>query len=150
MADDISSNRKAHHYYKILDTYEAGIVLCGTEVKSLRNGRGNLDGSYARVERDEVWLYQFDIQPYEKTFYDNHEAKAPRKLLLNRSEIRKLFGAASIKGRTLVPLKAYWKDRKIKILLGVGEGKNQRDKRQDLKKADDTRQMDRMLKARRS
>lgn len=146
MGEDIVTNRKAHHSYKILDTYEAGIVLCGTEAKSLRLGRGNLDGAFARVDKLQVWLHQFDIQPYDKTHYDNHEAKTVRRLLLHKSEIRKIFGEASLKGRTLVPLKLYWKNGKIKVLLGVGEGKDSRDKRQDLKKAEAKREVDRVMK----
>ena len=148
MSDEIITNRKANHFYKILDSYEAGIVLHGTEVKSLRLGRGNLDGAFARIDGGQVWLHQFDIQPYDKTFYGNHEAKAVRRLLLHKSEIRKIFGLAALKGRTLVPLKMYWKNRKIKVLLGIGEGKDQRDKRQDLKKADAQREVQRALRSR--
>ncbi len=148
MADALINNRKAHHEYTILDTYEAGIVLVGTEVKSLRLGQGNLDGSFARIEKEQVWLYQFDIQPYNKAFHGNHEAKSVRRLLLNRVEIRKLFGAVQLKGHSLVPLKLYWKNNKLKILLGVGVGKNARDKRQDIKKADSDRELDRAMRQR--
>jgi len=149
MADDtLINNRKAYHEYTILDTYEAGIVLVGTEVKSLRLGRGNLDGAFARIEKEQVWLYQFDIQPYDKAFHGNHEAKEVRRLLLNRAEIRKLFSAVQLKGHSLVALKLYWKNHKLKVLLGVGMGKNARDKRQDIKKADSDRELDRAMRQR--
>jgi SsrA-binding protein len=146
MGDDVITNRKAHHHFKILDTYEAGMVLHGTEVKSIRGGQGNLDSAFARIEKGEVWLYQFDIQPYAKASIVNHEAKAVRKLLLNKTEIRKLNEAFSIKGNSLVPLKLYWKNNKLKLLLGVGVGKDARDKRQDIKKADAKREVDRAMR----
>lgn len=148
MGDDLINNRKARHQYQILDTYEAGLVLKGTEVKSLRLGRGNLDSAFARIEKDQAWLYQFDIQPYEKATHENHEPKAVRRLLLHKTEIRKLFDAVSLKGRSLIPLKLYWKNNKLKVLLGVGSGKNARDKREDIKKADASRELDRALRRR--
>ncbi len=146
MGDDLITNRKAHRDYEILETYEAGIVLRGSEVKSLRAGQGNLTDAFARIENNEVWLYQFDIQPYKQANLFNHEPKAVRRLLLHRQEIRKLFGLVAVKGRTLVALKMYWKSRRLKVLLGVGIGKNVRDKRQDLKKAVAKREMDQALK----
>ena len=149
MGEDLITNRKAHRDYEILETYEAGIVLCGTEVKSLRAGQGNLTDAFAKIEKMEVWLYQFDIQPYKQAHIYNHEAKAVRRLLLHRQEIRKLYDLVSIKGRSLVALKMYWKAHRLKVLLGVGIGKNQRDKRQDLKKADAKREIDQVLKDRR-
>lgn len=146
MGDDLITNRKALRDYQILETYEAGIVLHGSEVKSLRAGQGNLTDAFARIEKNEVWLYQFDIQPYKQASIFNHEPKAVRRLLLHRQEIRKLFGLIAVKGRTLVALKMYWKNRKLKVLLGVGVGKNVRDKREDLKKAVAKREMDQALK----
>ena len=109
MGDDLITNRKAHRDFQILETYEAGIVLRGSEVKSLRAGQGNLTDAFARIEKDEVWLYNFDIQPYKQANQFNHEPKAVRRLLLHRQEIRKLFGIVAVKGRTLVALKMYWK-----------------------------------------
>jgi SsrA-binding protein len=146
MGEDLITNRKAHRDYEILETYEAGIVLCGTEVKSLRAGQGNLTDAFARIEKNECWLYQFDIQPYKQASIFNHEPKAVRRLLLHRQEIRKLFTLISVAGRTLVALKMYWKNGKLKVLLGVGTGKNVRDKRQDLKKAAAKREIDQALK----
>ena len=148
MGDDLINNRKAHHQYQVLETYEAGIVLQGTEVKSLRLGRGNLDGAFARIEKEQVWLYQFDIQPYDKAFHGNHEAKAVRRLLLRHVEIRKLIGLVQLKGRSLIPLKLYWKNNKLKVLLGVAVGKNARDKRADVKEADAKRELDRTMRRR--
>ena len=146
MGEDLITNRKALRDYEILETYEAGIVLRGTEVKSLRAGHGNLADAFARIEKNECWLYQFDIQPYKQASIFNHEPKAVRKLLLNRQEIRKLFGIVAVKGRTLVALKMYWKNGVLKVLLGVGIGKNVRDKRQDLKKAAAKREIDQAIK----
>jgi SsrA-binding protein len=149
MGEDLITNRKAHRDYQILETYEAGIVLKGSEVKSLRAGHGNLTDAFARIEKEQVWLYQFDIQPYKQATVFNHEPKAVRRLLLHRQEIRKLFTLVSVAGRTLVALKMYWKNGKLKVLLGVGVGKNVRDKRQDLKKAAAKREIDQAMKQRR-
>jgi SsrA-binding protein len=146
MGDDLITNRKAQRDYQILETYEAGIVLCGTEVKSLRAGQGNLTDAFARIENNEVWLYHFDIQPYKQANRFNHEPKAVRRLLLHRQEIRKLFVLVAVRGRALVALKMYWKGHRLKVLLGVGIGKNVRDKREDLKKAVAKREMDQAIK----
>lgn len=146
MGEDLITNRKAHRDYEILETYEAGIVLRGTEVKSLRAGQGNLTDAFARIEKSQVWLYNFDIQPYKQAHIFNHEPKAVRRLLLHRQEIRKLFGTIAVQGRTLVALKMYWKNGHLKVLLGVGSGKNARDKRQDLKKAVAKREIDQAMK----
>ena len=146
MGDDLITNRKAHRDYEITETYEAGIVLRGTEVKALRANQGNLTDAFARIENNEVWLYGFDIQPYKQAHQFNHEPKAVRRLLLHRQEIRKLFGIVSVKGRSLVALKMYWKNHHLKVLLGVGIGKDARDKRQDMKKAVAKREMDQALK----
>ncbi len=146
MSAELLTNRKAPRDYEITETYEAGVVLRGTEVKSLRAGKGNLSDAFARIENNQAWLYNCDIQPYEQGNRFNHEPKAVRRLLLHRNEIRKIFGNVSIKGRALVALKMYWKANKIKVLIGVGIGKNQRDKREDLKKAAVKREIDQAMK----
>jgi len=140
---DIVTNSKARRDYHILETYEAGIVLHGTEVKALRAGKGQIGDAFARVEGDEVFLYNAHIDEYAQGNLQNHEPKAVRKLLLHKSEIRKLFSLASVEGNALVPLSLYWKNGKMKVALGVGKGKVQYDKRQDLKKRDSDREMKR-------
>lgn len=140
---DIVNNPKARRDYHILETFEAGIVLKGTEVKSLRAGKGQIADAFARVEKDEVWLYNAHIEEYSFGNLNNHVPKAPRKLLLNRSEIRKLFELASVKGNALFPLSFYWKNGRVKVSLGVGKGKAQFDKREDLKRRDSDREMKR-------
>ena len=139
---DILTNSKARHEYHILETFEAGIVLHGTEVKALRAGKGQIRDAFARVENDEVYLHNAHIDEYSHGNIQNHQPKAPRKLLLHKSEIRKLFGFASVKGNALVPLSFYWKNGKVKVSLAVGKGKVQYDKREDLKR----RQADREAK----
>lgn len=139
---EILTNPKARRDYHILETFEAGIVLHGTEVKSVRAGKGQISDAFARVEDDEVWLYGAHIDEYSHGNLQNHQPKARRKLLLHKSEIRKLFGLASVKGHALVPLSLYWKNGKVKVALAVGKGKAQFDKREDLKK----READRELK----
>jgi SsrA-binding protein len=138
---DILTNPKARHDYHILETFEAGIVLHGTEVKALRAGRGQITEAYARVDKDEVWLHNAHIDEYTFGNIQNHQPKAPRKLLLNRSEIRKLFALAAIKGNTLLPLSFYWKNGKVKVALAVGKGKVEFDKREDLKRRESDREM---------
>ncbi len=140
---DIVTNHKARRDYHILETFEAGLVLRGTEVKSLRAGKGQISDAFARVENDEVWLYNAHIDEYSHGNQLNHVPKAKRKLLLNRSEIRKLFGLASVKGHAIVPLSFYWKNGRVKVLLAVGKGKLQSDKREDLKERDARRDMQR-------
>ena len=140
---DIVTNPKARRDYHILETYEAGIVLHGTEVKALRAGKGQISDAFARVEGDEVFLYNAHIDEYSHGNLQNHQPKAVRKLLLHKSEIRKLFGLASVKGNALVPLSFYWKNGKVKVALGVGKGKVQYDKRQDLKKRESDRELKR-------
>lgn len=140
---DILSNSKARRDYHILETFEAGIVLQGTEVKSLRAGKGQIRDAFARVENEEVWLHNAHIDEYTHGNLQNHEPKAPRKLLLHKSEIRKLFGLASVKGNALLPLSFYWKNGRVKVALAVGKGKVQFDKRQDLKKRDAERDVKR-------
>ena len=139
---DILTNSKARRDYHILETFEAGIVLHGTEVKALRAGKAQLSDAFARVENNEAYLYNAHIDEYSHGNLYNHQPKAPRKLLLHKSEIRKLFGLVSVKGNALVPLSFYWKNGKVKVALAVGKGKVQYDKREDLKQ----READRDLK----
>lgn len=139
---DIVTNSKARRDYTIVETFEAGIVLHGTEVKALRAGKGQITDAFARVDNNEVFLHNAHIDEYAFGNVQNHAPKAPRKLLLNKSEIRKLFSLVSVKGNALVPLSLYWKNGKVKVALGVGQGKAQFDKREDLKK----READRELK----
>src|SRR5262245_27669216 len=141
---DIVSNPKARRDYHILETFEAGIALRGTEVKALRAGKGQISDAFARVEDNEVFLYNAHIDEYSHGNLQNHAPKAPRKLLLHKSEIRKLFGLASVKGNALVPLAFYWKNGKVKVSIGVGKGKAQYDKREDLKKRESAREVKRV------
>ena len=144
MADsEILSNPKARRDYHILETYEAGIVLKGTEVKALRAGKGQISDAFARVDNDQVFLYNAHIDEYSHGNLLNHDPKAARKLLLHKSEIRKLFGLASVKGNALFPLSFYWKNVKVKVALAVGKGKVQFDKREDIKKRDSDRELKR-------
>ena len=140
---DIVTNSKARRDYHILETFEAGIVLHGTEVKSLRAGKGQIGDAFARVEKDEVWLYNAHIDEYSHGNLQNHQPKAPRKLLLHKSEIRKLFGLAAVKSNALVPLSFYWKNGKVKVALAVGKGKAQFDKREALKQQEADRELQR-------
>jgi len=140
---DIVTNAKARRDYHILETFEAGIVLHGTEVKALRAGKGQIADAFARVEDGQVYLYNAHIDEYAHGNLQNHQPKATRKLLLHKSEIRKLFELASIKGNAIVPLSFYWKNGKVKVALGVGKGKQQFDKREDLKRREADREMKR-------
>jgi SsrA-binding protein len=140
---DILSNPKARRDYHILETFEAGIVLKGTEVKALRAGKGQLSDAFARIENDQAFLHNAHIDEYSYGNLQNHQPKAVRKLLLHKSEIRKLFGLASVKGNALVPLSLYWKNGKVKVSLGVGKGKVEYDKRDDIKKRDSDRELKR-------
>ena len=142
---DISVNRKALRDYHILERMEAGLELKGTEVKSIRAGQANLGTGYARVENGEVYLYDADIQPYERASFEQHEPKRRRRLLLHKQEIDRLFGLTQIKGHTLVALRMYWKKSRVKVELGVGKGKEARDKRQDIKKRVVKRETDREI-----
>lgn len=144
---DIVKNPKARRDYHILDTYEAGIVLRGTEVKSLRAGKGQIGEAYARVENGEVWLYNAHIDEYSHGNMLNHQPKSKRKLLLHKPEIRKLFDQVTIKGNALFPMSMYWKTGKVKVKLGVGKGKAQHDKRQDLKEKNADLEMRRAIAA---
>jgi SsrA-binding protein len=140
---EILTNSKARRDYHILETFEAGIVLKGTEVKALRAGKAQISDAFARIEDGQAWLYNAHIDEYSFGNINNHQPKAPRKLLLHKAEIRKLFDLASVKGNALMPLSFYWKDGKVKVSLGVGKGKVQFDKREDIKKRDTDRELKR-------
>jgi SsrA-binding protein len=142
---DILTNPKARRDYHILETFEAGIALRGTEVKSLRAGKGQIADAFARVEKEEVWLHSAHIDEYSFGNRQNHAPKAARKLLLHKAEIRKLFGLVAVKGHVLVPLACYWKNGKVKVLLAVGKSKQQFDKREDLKRRDADREVKRAI-----
>ena len=129
----VAENRKARHDFEILDTMECGIALVGSEVKSLRSGRISLDEAYGRVEGNEVWLLGCDIPEYEKANQLNHKPKRRRKLRLHRREIRTFAAQAFEKSLTLVPLKMYFKDGRVKVLIGIGRGRKAHDKREKLK-----------------
>ncbi|NYE57305.1 SsrA-binding protein SmpB [Carboxydothermus ferrireducens] len=144
----IAENRKAYHDYHIFEKYEAGIALKGTEVKSIRLGRVNLRDSFARIENGELWLYNMHISPYEQGNRFNHEPKRPRKLLMHKSEIMRLFGKTREKGLTLVPLKLYFKGNYAKIELGLAKGKKMYDKREEMAKRDAAREIEKALRAR--
>ena len=145
----VAENRKARHDYEIMDTLECGIALVGSEVKSLRGGRMSLDEAYGRVEGAEVWLLGSDIPEYEKANQLNHKPKRPRKLLLHRREIAKFAGRAFEKGLTLIPLKMYFKNGRVKVLLGIGRGRKDHDKRQKLKADTARRDIEQALRGRR-
>ena len=145
----IGTNRKALHDYFVEDTYEAGIALTGTEIKSVRRGKVQLRDSYARVERGEVWLHNAHISPYEESgAYYNHDPLRPRKLLLHRNEIDSLLGKVEQKGLTLVPLRLYLKGGRAKIELAVARGKRQYDKREAIAERDAQREIERVIKSR--
>lgn len=142
----VCQNKKAFHDYEIVERFEAGMVLLGTEVKSLREGRANLKDAYARVRQDEVYLYGLHISPYSHATYDNHEPERIRKLLLHRQEIRRLFAKTQEKGFALIPLKVYFSHGRAKVELGLAVGKKLYDKRESLKKKEESREMDRIRK----
>lgn len=140
---DISVNRKALREYHILERFEAGLELVGTEVKSIRGGLANVSGAFARVENGQVFAYDVDVQPYVRASFSQHEPKRQRRLLLHKQEIERLFGLTQVKGNTLVVLRMYWKGARVKIELGVAKGKEAADKRQDLKARAEKREVDR-------
>jgi SsrA-binding protein len=141
----VAKNRRATHDYRILDTWEAGIVLTGTEVKALRDGKANLSDAYGIVREGEVYLLNLHISPYDRGGYTNHEPTRTRKLLLHKKEIRKMIGAVEREGLTLVPLELYFKDGRAKIALALGKGKKLFDKREDDRKRTDERDMARAM-----
>ena len=131
---NIAENRKAHHDFHLLETFEAGVALLGTEVKAIREGRVNLRDSFARVEQGEVFLYNVNISPYSHRGYADHEPLRRRKLLLNRDEIRKLIGKTLEKGMTLVPVRMYFKNGRVKVAVSLAKGKKEYDKRETIKR----------------
>ena len=139
-------NRKARHEFHIDKTYEAGIVLKGTEVKSIRDGKASLSESFAYLKNGEVWLRDMYIKPYEFASYNNHDERRERKLLLKKSEISEIDKAINQKGFTVVPLKLYFKGGYAKVLIGLARGKKQYDKREDIKEKDVRRELDRKFK----
>jgi SsrA-binding protein len=141
----IANNRKARHDYHIEDSLEAGLVLTGSEIKSIRAGQVNLRDSYGTVRDGELWLVNAHIAPYKQATHTNHEPKRDRKLLLHRREINRLIGKLQEKGLTLVPLKLYLSNGRAKVEMGLARGKKQYDKRQSLRERDDRRQIDRAL-----
>lgn len=143
----VADNRQARFLYEILETYEAGIELLGTEVKSIRAGRTNLRDGYGLLRNGEIWLLNAHISPHATTAqYFNHEPTRTRRLLMHKQEIRKLTGKVTQQGLTLVPLKMYFKRGKVKVTIALVKGKKLHDKRDDLKKRDDKRDMDRAMK----
>lgn len=143
----VSDNREARYQYEILETYETGIELLGTEVKSIRQGRVNLRDGYALVRNSEVWLHNVHVSPHETTNQAyNHEPRRTRKLLLHAQEIRKLIGQVEQKGLTLVPLKMYFKRGWVKLTLALVRGKKLHDKREDLKRKQERREIERVMK----
>ena len=145
----VAENRKAFHDYHVLDTWEAGLVLLGTEVKSIREGRVNLRDSYARIENGEVWLCNVNVSAYSHRGYADHEPMRQRKLLMRREEIRKLIGKTVEKGMTLVPLRMYFKAGRIKVAIGLAKGKKDYDKRETIKRRETDRETRAAIKSRR-
>jgi SsrA-binding protein len=144
----IAENRKAFHDYHLLETFEAGLVLLGTEVKAIREGRVNLRDSFARVEGGEVFIYNVHISPYSHRGYADHEPLRRRKLLLHRSEIKKLIGKTVEKGMTLVPTRLYFKDGRVKVAVSIAKGKKDYDKRETIKKREADRETRAAVKSR--
>lgn len=143
----VSDNRKARYLYDILETYEAGVQLTGTEVKSIRAGKINMQDGYALIRNSEAWLLNVHISPYTSSSqYFNHDPRRTRKLLLHRQEIRKLIGKVEQQGLTLVPLKMYLKRGLVKVSIGLAKGKKLHDKREDLKRRQDQRDIQRAMK----
>src|SRR5579862_8184533 len=146
---NIAENRKAFHDFHILETFEAGVVLLGTEVKAIREGRVNLRDSFARVEGNEIFLYNVHISPYSHRGYADHEALRPRKLLLHKDEIRKLIGKTVEKGMTLVPVRLYFKKGRVKVGISLAKGKKEFDKRETIKRREADRETRAAIKSRR-
>lgn len=143
MGADISLNRKALREYHILERMEAGLELKGTEVKSIRAGLANINNAYGRIENGQAFVYDVDIQPYERASHVQHEAKRSRRLLLHKGEIERLMGLTQIKGHTIIALRMYWKDARVKLEIGIGKGKESHDKRLDIKERANKREADR-------
>ena len=146
--ESIAKNRRARHDYSILDTYEAGIVLTGSEVKSLRDGKASLADAYGIVRNGEIFIINLHISPYERASYNNHEPTRTRKLLLHKREIGRLIGAIERQGLTLVPLELYFKRGIAKVAMALGKGKKLHDKREDAKARDADREIARAVRTR--
>jgi SsrA-binding protein len=146
---NVAENRKAYHDYHLIETFEAGVALLGTEVKAIREGRVNLRDSFARVEDGEVFLYNVNISPYSHRGYATHEPLRRRKLLLHRDEIRKLIGKTVERGMTLVPVRMYFKKGRVKVAVSLAKGKKEYDKRDAIKKRDTDRETRAAIKSRR-
>jgi SsrA-binding protein len=144
----VASNRRAHHNFDILETHEAGLVLQGTEVKSLRGSHADLKESYARIDGNEAWLVGLHISPYAQGNRANHDPLRPRKLLLHRAEINRLVGKIMEKGLTLVPLRLYFKEGRAKVELGLARGRKTLDKRHAIREREETREVHRALRER--
>ncbi len=145
----IAENRKAHHDYHLLETFEAGIVLVGTEVKAIREGRVNLRDSFARVEDGEVYVHNMHISAYSHRGYSDHEATRRRKLLLHKNEIRKLIGKTVERGMTLVPVRMYFKNGRVKVAISLAKGKKEHDRRETIKRREAERESRAAIKERR-
>lgn len=145
---DVATNRRARHRFEPIEKLEAGIVLQGSEVKSLRNGKAQMTDAYAVVDKGEVWLRNLHIPPYEPASRDNHEPERPRKLLLHRAEIERLLGKTAEKGLTLIPLRVYFKGSRAKVELALARGKEGRDRRRDIAERDVRREVEREFKGR--
>lgn len=148
MGKQLAQNKKAYHDFFIEETFEAGIVLQGTEIKSIRKGKANLKDAFAKIERGEIYLYNMHVSPYEQGNRYNHDPLRTRKLLLHHKEINKLIGETKEVGYTIVPLKLYLKNGYCKVLIGLGKGKKQYDKREDLKKKEAKRDVERAFRDR--
>jgi SsrA-binding protein len=146
---NIAENRKAFHDYHIIESFEAGVVLVGTEVKAIREGNANLRDSFARVEEGQVWVYNIHINPYSHRGYSDHEPTRRRKLLLHRTEIKKLIGKTVEKGMTLVPTRLYFKNGHVKLSLALAKGKQAHDKRETVKRREAERETRAAVKERR-
>lgn len=142
----VAQNKKAYHDYTILDTYEAGIVLKGTEIKAVRQGKINLKDGFVKIQNGEAYLWNVHISPYDQGNLFNHDPLRSRKLLLHKKQLQKLIGELKVQGITLIPLKVYLKDGFAKVLVGLAKGKKQYDKREDLKRKEQKREIERSLK----
>jgi len=145
---DIARNRQARHRYHLLEQWEGGLVLQGTEVKSLRDGKATIKDGYAAVRDGEVWLHNVHIPPYAPASRENHEPERPRKVLMHRREIERLIGKTREKGLTLVPTRLYFKDGRAKVEIALAKGKDVGDKRQSIKEREMKREMDRAVRGR--
>jgi SsrA-binding protein len=145
---DVATNRRARHKFEAVEKMEAGIVLQGSEVKSLRNGKAQMTDAYAVVEQGEVWLRNLHIPPYEPASRENHEPERPRKLLLHKAEIERLIGKTAEKGLTLIPIRIYFKGSRAKVELALARGKEGRDRRREIADRDVRREVEREFKGR--